>query len=70
MATAGSGDVLTGLMAGIMAQGYAPEIASLVAVYIHGVAGELASDEHGIFGVPAGDIAQNVGRAIKMTLTV
>ena len=40
------------------------------AVYIHGVAGELASDEHGIFGVTAGDIAQNVGRAIKMTLTV
>ena len=70
LATAGSGDVLTGLMAGIMAQGYAPEIASLVAVYIHGVAGELASDEHGIFGVTAGDIAQNVGRAIKMTLTV
>ena len=70
LATAGSGDVLTGLMLGFMAQGYAPEIASLIAVYVHGVAGELASEEHGIHGVTAGDVAQNVGRAIKQILTV
>lgn len=70
LATAGSGDVLTGLMLGFMAQGYAPEIASLISVYVHGVAGELASEEHGIHGVTAGDVAQNVGRAIKQILTV
>ena len=70
LATAGSGDVLTGLMLGFMTQGYAPEIASLIAVYVHGVAGELASEEHGIHGVTAGDVAQNVGRAIKQILTV
>lgn len=70
MATAGSGDVLTGLMAGFLAQGYAPEIASLIAVYVHGVAGELASEEHGIYGVTAGDIADNVGKAIKQIMTV
>ena len=69
LATAGSGDTLTGLMAGFMAQGYAPEIASLIAVYIHGIAGELASEEHGIFGVKAGDIANNIGRAIKQIMT-
>ena len=69
LATAGSGDTLTGLMAGFMAQGYAPEIASLIAIYIHGVAGELASEEHGIFGVKAGDIANNIGRAIKQIMT-
>ena len=70
LATAGSGDVLTGLMAGFMAQGYAPEIASLIAIYVHGVAGELASEEHGINGVVAGDIAKYVGKAIKMILSV
>ena len=61
---------ITGLMLGFMAQGYAPEIASLISVYVHGVAGELASEEHGIHGVTAGDVAQNVGRAIKQILTV
>ena len=65
LATAGSGDTLTGLMVGFLAQGYAPEIASLIAVYIHGVAGEISSEEHGILGVKAGDIANNIGRAIK-----
>lgn len=70
LATAGSGDVLTGLMAGFLAQGYAPEIASLIAVYTHGVAGELASDEHGIHGVTSRDIANNVGKAIKQILTI
>ena len=70
LATAGSGDVLTGVMAGFMAQGYAPEIASLIAVYAHGVAGEMASEEHGVYGVKAGDVAANIGRAIKNILTV
>lgn len=70
LATAGSGDVLTGLMAGFMAQGYAPELASLIAVYTHGVAGELASDEHGIFGVKASDISNYIGKAIKQITTI
>ena len=68
--TAGSGDVLTGLMAGFMAQGYAPEIASLIAIYVHGIAGEISSETHGILGVKAGDIADNVGKAIKQILTI
>lgn len=70
LATAGSGDVLTGLMAGFMAQGYAPEIASLIAIYVHGIAGEISSETHGILGVKAGDIADNVGKAIKQILTI
>ncbi|MBE6317603.1 MAG: NAD(P)H-hydrate dehydratase [Bacteroidales bacterium] len=70
LATAGSGDVLTGLMAGLMAQGYGPEIASLIAVYTHGVAGEIASDKHGILGVKAGDIADNIGKALKQIMTI
>ena len=65
LATAGSGDVLTGLMTGLMAQGFKPEIASISAVFIHGIAGRLAEEEHGQYGVCADDIADNIGRAIK-----
>ncbi|MDE5567495.1 MAG: NAD(P)H-hydrate dehydratase [Muribaculaceae bacterium] len=65
LATAGSGDVLTGLMAGLMAQGLKPEIASIAAVYIHGIAGRIAEEEHGTYGVCAEDVADNIGRAIK-----
>lgn len=65
MATPGSGDVLTGMLAGFMAQGYNPEIATLLAVFLHGLAGEIAADEHGDYGVVAGDIADNIGCAIK-----
>jgi NAD(P)H-hydrate epimerase len=68
MATAGSGDVLTGLLLAMMAQGYPAEIASIIAVYIHGIAGEMAEAEHGEFGVTAGDIAANIGRAIRETM--
>ncbi|MBO5780803.1 MAG: NAD(P)H-hydrate dehydratase [Muribaculaceae bacterium] len=65
LATPGSGDVLTGMLASFMAQGYKPEIASLLAVYLHGYAGRLAAEQHGEYGVMAGDVADNVGRAIK-----
>ncbi len=68
MATAGSGDVLTGMIAAMIAQGYKPEIATLVSVFIHGYAGELASMDHGDYGVTAMDIANNVGRAIRLTM--
>lgn len=65
MATPGSGDVLTGLITAFIAQNYKPEIASLAAVFIHGLAGEMAEETHGQYGVMASDIADNVGRAIK-----
>ena len=64
MATPGSGDVLTGIIAGFMAQGYKPEKASFLACYVHGVAGEIAAAENGEYGVAASDIAAAVGRAI------
>lgn len=64
MATAGSGDVLTGIILSLMAQGYKPEQASMMGVYIHGIAGELAAREQGEYGTLAGDIAANTGRAI------
>lgn len=68
MATAGSGDVLCGVIAGFLAQGYVPERASLIGVYIHGLAGDLAEEKYGEFGMTAGDIADHVGIAIKKVL--
>lgn len=64
MATPGSGDVLTGILASFMAQGYKPEKATFMACFVHGVAGEIAAAEHGQYGVTAMDIAGNVGKAI------
>lgn len=65
MATPGSGDVLTGIITALLAQGYKPEIAALTGVFIHGVAGDIAASRHGDYGVTAGDIAASTGEAIK-----
>lgn len=68
MATAGSGDVLTGTIAAFMAQGYRPELASTIGVYIHGLAGDLATEHFGEAGVTATGIADYLGRAIRKVL--
>lgn len=64
LATAGSGDVLTGLMAGLVAQKMVPELAAVAAVYVHGVAGRIAARLNGINGTTAEDIADAIGPAI------
>lgn len=69
MATPGSGDVLTGLLLALMAQGYAPEQAALIGVYIHGLAGEIAAADQGEYGVLASDVADNIGRAIRAVMS-
>lgn len=56
MATAGSGDVLTGLIAALLAQGATPENAAKLGVYIHGIAGEYAADELTSYCICASDI--------------
>ena len=64
MATAGSGDVLTGVIAALIAQGYAPDLSVVMGVYIHGHAGDLMAKETGQQGLIASDLADNIGRAI------
>lgn len=58
MATGGSGDVLTGVIAGLVAQGLEPDTAAICGAYLHGVAGTLATS--GAPGLAAGEIAQNL----------
>ncbi|MCT4619262.1 MAG: NAD(P)H-hydrate dehydratase [Marinisporobacter sp.] len=65
MATAGSGDVLTGIVTGLVAQGIDPLKAAAAAVYIHGTAGDLAAKKVGEYGLVASDIVKEVPFAIK-----
>lgn len=67
MATAGSGDVLTGLITGLLAQGYSPGVAAVLGVYLHGLAGDLAAKKTGLEALLAGDIIENIGKAFNKT---
>ena len=63
MATAGSGDVLTGVIAALLSQAYAPEVAAIFGVYAHGLAGDLAAQKNGQMGLIASDIIEHLGIA-------
>jgi NAD(P)H-hydrate epimerase len=63
MATGGSGDVLTGLMTGLLAQGYDPFTAARLAVFIHGLAGDIAAGQTGMEALTAGDLVRSIGQA-------
>ncbi len=65
MATGGSGDVLTGIITGLLAQGYTPNEAALLGVYLHGAAGDIAAAEHSQEAMIASDIIDNLGNAFK-----
>jgi NAD(P)H-hydrate epimerase len=64
MATGGTGDVLTGMVAACLAQLLDAEAACRVAVYLHGVAGELADADEGEVSMTAGDLVAHIGDAI------
>jgi len=63
MATGGSGDVLTGIIAGLLAQGYNPTEACILGVYIHGYSGDISAETSGFEAMIAGDIIENLGKA-------
>ncbi len=65
MATGGSGDVLTGILTGLLAQGYTPLHACLLGVYLHGLAGDIAAHLHSQEAMLAGDITTCLGEAFK-----
>ena len=68
MATAGSGDVLTGILTSLLAQGYTSLNASVLGVYIHGLAGDLAVIKRGPQALIASDIIDSLGKAYKKLL--
>jgi len=65
MATAGSGDVLTGIILGLLSQGYEPETAAVAGVFLHGTAGDLAAACHSEESMLSGDIIEMLGKAFK-----
>ena len=64
MATGGMGDVLTGVIAGLMAQGIASETAAALGVYLHGLAGDIAAEALGRHGLIASDVLKAIPQAI------
>ena len=68
MATGGSGDVLTGILTGLLAQGYSAVETAILGVYLHGVAGDLSAKELSMEAMIASDISDNLGSAFS-TLT-
>jgi NAD(P)H-hydrate epimerase len=69
MATAGSGDVLSGIITALLAQGYLPEQAAILGVYLHGLAGDFAVEKFSQEAMLAGDIIEHLGEAFKLILT-
>jgi NAD(P)H-hydrate epimerase len=64
MATGGTGDVLSGMIGAWLAQLLDPDAATRIAVYLHGVAGDLAAADEGEVAVIAGDVADRLGDAL------
>lgn len=65
MATGGSGDVLSGMIASLLAQGYTPITATILGVYLHGLSGDIASSISHPHSLIASDIIEHIGYAYK-----
>lgn len=65
MATAGSGDVLTGILTGLMAQGYDSKQTALLGTYIHGRAGDLVMEERSCESLIASDLVDHLGKVFN-----
>ncbi|MCD6093255.1 MAG: NAD(P)H-hydrate dehydratase [Candidatus Omnitrophica bacterium] len=66
MATAGMGDILSGMLGALLARGFSPFKAAKAAVYLHGAAGDLAVREKGEEGMIASDVVEKIPEAIKL----
>lgn len=65
MGTGGTGDALTGVLTGLLAQGYSPTAAARLGVYLHGLAGDLAAEELEQESLLAEDVVSHLGKAFR-----
>ncbi|MFC6860771.1 NAD(P)H-hydrate dehydratase [Zunongwangia atlantica] len=65
MATAGSGDVLSGIIAGLISQQYEPLAAAILGVYLHGLSGDIVAENRSYQALISGDIVENMGAAFQ-----
>jgi NAD(P)H-hydrate epimerase len=65
MATGGTGDVLTGMIVGLLAQGLSSWGAACTGTYLHGLAGDLAAARRGEVGMLARDLLETIPEAIR-----
>jgi ADP-dependent NAD(P)H-hydrate dehydratase / NAD(P)H-hydrate epimerase len=65
LAKGGSGDALTGIIVSLLAQGYGPALAAKLGVFIHGLAADLAVEEHSYESLIASDVIASLGKAFK-----
>ncbi|KAB1071392.1 NAD(P)H-hydrate dehydratase [Tamlana haliotis] len=63
LATAGSGDVLTGVITGLLAQGYHPSVAAIFGVYLHGTSADIAANQFGFQSLRASHVIEFLGDA-------
>ncbi|MBF0344125.1 MAG: NAD(P)H-hydrate dehydratase [Nitrospirae bacterium] len=68
MAKAGTGDVLTGIIAAFAGQGLPPLYATLLGVYVHGLSGELAAEKSGLHSTLASEIIENISQALNLLM--
>ncbi len=68
MASGGTGDVLTGLIAALLGQGLSPEDAAVAGVFLHGLAGDLAALDHGEHALIASDLVRYLPQAFQRVL--
>ncbi|MEM7548261.1 MAG: NAD(P)H-hydrate dehydratase [Bacteroidota bacterium] len=69
MATGGSGDVLTGIITGLLGQGYSPSDSARIGVFLHGASGDIAKQNEGEEFISASSIIDNLGKAILQTFS-
>jgi NAD(P)H-hydrate epimerase len=67
LATAGTGDVLTGIIGGLLAQGLAPDAAALVGVRAHGEAGAVIAQERGTVGLMASELLDRIPSVLPLS---
>ena len=65
MASGGTGDILTGIIVSLLAQGYSPEVSAKLGVYVHGLAGDLVMKEHGYHALTPSRLIEYMGKAFK-----